>query len=95
MTAPRHQQHADSDVGRAWRELSDLVRRHEGVLTITHWERPNGDPHHRVCANGFPDLDAKFLEASPDLAEALDRVRLGLAASIPTPLRLVRQDHDR
>ncbi|QGJ87597.1 hypothetical protein SEA_FAITH5X5_43 [Gordonia phage Faith5x5] len=80
----------DSDIGRAWRELSDAVRRHEGVLTINHWERPNGDPHHRVCATGFPDLDEQFVAESPDLAEALTRVRNSLARRTPTLLRLVR-----
>ncbi|QDP43676.1 hypothetical protein SEA_PHORBESPHLOWER_48 [Gordonia phage PhorbesPhlower] len=80
----------DSDIGRAWRELAELVRRHEGVLTINHWERPNGDPYHRVCANGFPDLEEQFIAESPDLAEALTRVRNSLAMRTPTPLRLVR-----
>lgn len=77
-------------IDRAWHELAGLVRRHEGVITVNHWERPNGDLYHRVCANGFLDLGDEFVAESPDLAEALTQVRVALAMRTPTPLRLVR-----
>ena len=77
-------------IDQAWRDLSDLVRYHEGILTINHWERPNGDLYHRVAATGFLDLGDEFEAESPDLAEALDQVRVALAMRTPTPLRIVR-----
>ncbi|UYL87897.1 hypothetical protein SEA_MALISHA_68 [Gordonia phage Malisha] len=77
-------------IDRAWHELAELVRHHEGILTINHWERPNGDLYHRVAATGFLDLGDEFEAESPDLAEALDQVRVALAMRTPTPLRIVR-----